>query len=60
MHFVGNEDREDLIAQVRKYVIKDELLKDMTTKANYLLRRVEDFKIIFKDIFEQGFPNFGD
>ena len=60
MHFVGIEDREDLIAQARKYIIKDRLLKDMTAKENYLLRRVDDFKIIFKDVFEQGLPNFWD
>ena len=30
----------------------------MTTKDNYLLRRVEDFNIIFKDIFKQGLPNY--
>ena len=58
LHFAGIEDRVDLIAQARKYIIKDRLLKDMTAKSNYLLRRVADFKIIFKDIFEQGFPNF--
>jgi hypothetical protein len=59
LHFARIEDREDLIAQARKYIIKDRLLKDMIEKANYLLR-VEDFKIIFKDIFEKNFPNFWD
>lgn len=58
LHFAGIEDRADLIAQARKYIIKDRLLKDMSAKANYLLRRVDDFKIIFKDVFEQGLPNF--
>ena len=60
LHFAGIKDKVDLIAQARKYIIKDRLLKDMTAKANYLLRRVEDFKIIFKDIFEQGLSNFWD
>ena len=60
MHFAGIEDREDLIAQAKKYIIKDRLLKDIAVKANYLLRRDDDFKIIFKDIFEQGLPNFWD
>ena len=35
-------------------------MKDIASKANYLLKRVGDFKIIFKDIFEQGLPNFWD
>ena len=60
LHFAGVEDREDLISQARKYIIKDRLLKDIVVKANYLLRRVDDFKIIFKEIFEQGLPNFWD
>ena len=60
LHFAGIDDTTYLIAQARKYIMKDRLLKDMTAKANYLLRRVEDFKIIFKDIFEKGLPNFWD
>ena len=47
-----------MISQARKYIIKDRLLKEIAAKVNYLLRRVEDFKIIFKEIFEQGLPNF--
>ena len=34
-------------------------MKDIVAKDNYLLR-VEDFKIIFNEIFEQGLPNFWD
>ena len=49
-----------MISQARKYIIKDRPLKDIATNANYLLRRVDDFKIIFKEIFEQGLPNFLD
>lgn len=60
LQFTLIEDRADLISQARKYIIKDRLLKDISTKANYLLRRVDDFKIIFKEIFEQGLPNFWD
>ena len=59
MHFTRVEDRAYLISQAIKYIIKDRLLKDITIKANYLLRRVDDFKIIF-EIFEQGLPNFWD
>lgn len=58
LHFVGIQDIADLIAQTRKYIIKDKLLKDMTAKANLFLRRVEYFKIIFKYIFGKGLPNF--
>ena len=60
LKFAGVEDISDLISKARKNIIKDRLLNDIATKANYLLRRVEDFKIIFKEIFEQGLPNFWD
>ena len=35
-------------------------MKEVTTKANFLLGRIEDFKALFKDIFSQGFPNLWD
>ena len=60
LHFVGIQDREDIIAQARKYIIKDNMVKDVTTKANFFLGRDEDFKVMFKDIFNQGWPNFQD
>ena len=60
LYFAGIEDIAYLIAQARKYIIKDRLLKGITSKANYLLRRVDDFKIIFKDVFEQGLLNILD
>lgn len=58
LHFAGIQDIPDLITQARNYIIKDRLLKDIDAKASYLLRRVDDFKIIFKDVFEQRLPNF--
>ena len=58
IHFARYQDRADIIAQARKYIIKDRLLKHMTTKANLLLCRVKYFEIIFKDMFGQGIPNF--
>ena len=60
LQFTGVEDGSDLISQAREYIIKDRLLKEIAIKANYLLRRVEYFNIIFKEIFEQGLPNFWD
>ena len=60
LQFTGVEDRAYLISQAIKYIIKDILLKDMVAKSNYLLRRVDYCKIIFKKIFEQGLPNFLD
>jgi len=36
------------------------MVKEVTTKVNFLLGRTEDFKVLFKDIFSQGLPNFCD
>ena len=58
LHFVEFQEKKYCITHAGKYIIKDILLKDMTTNANLLLWRVEDFKMIFKDMFGQGFPNF--
>ena len=60
LHFVGIQDRANIIAQVRKYIIKDNMVKEVTTKANFFLGRDEDFKVMFKDIFSQGWPNCRD
>lgn len=36
------------------------MMKEVSTKANFLLGRTEDFKVLFKDIFSQCFPNLWD
>jgi hypothetical protein len=33
------------------------MMKEVTTKAHFLLGRTKDFKALFQDIFSQGFPN---
>ena len=38
LHFAGIQDRADIIAQARKYIVKDNMVKEVTTKANFLLR----------------------
>ena len=36
------------------------MLHDTTTKAKYILSRIDDFRVIFKCVFEHGLPSFGD
>ena len=59
-HFAGIQDREDIIAQARKYIIKDNMVKEETTKDNFFRGIAKDFKVMFKNIFSQGLPNFWD
>ena len=58
LQFVGVTNRFDRLFQARKYVIKDSLAKEVIAKANHLVQRTQDFKNLFKDVFNQGLPFF--
>ena len=60
LQFEGIQDRTDLIAQTKKYIIKDKMMQGTIAKAKFVLGRVNDFRIIFQAIFEHGLPNFWD
>ena len=60
LQFEGIEDRTDLIAQAKKYIIKDKMLQNTTVKAKYMLGRVSDFRVILHNFFEHGLPSFWD
>ena len=60
LKFEGIKDRTYLIAHAKKYIIKDKMLHNTTAKAKYLLGRVGDFRIIFRNVFEHGLPIFWD
>ena len=51
LQFAGIQDREDLIAQDKKYIVKDALANEVTMKANFLRTRAEQFKHMFKNRF---------
>ena len=34
------------------------MMKDIIAQDNFMLWRIEDFKLLFKDVFWHGFPNF--
>ena len=50
--FAGIHDRAELISQARKYIIKDRMMKYIISKANFMLGRVEDFKLSLKDLIQ--------
>ena len=60
LQFEGIRDKTNLISQVNKYIIKEKMLQDTTAKAKYMHARVDDFIIIFRNVFENGLPNFWD
>lgn len=54
----GIHDRLEIISQARKYVIKDFMVNNIFAKANFMLGKIADLKLLFKDIFRHGLPNF--
>ena len=36
------------------------MLQDTTTKEKYMLSKIDDFKVIFRDVFEHNLPSFWD
>ena len=36
------------------------MLHDTNAKEKYILSRIDDFKVIFRDVFEHGIPSFWD
>ena len=58
LQFAGIQDRADLIAQAKKYIVNDALAKEVTMKSNFLKTRAEQFKNMLENLFANGLPNF--
>ena len=56
--FVGIQDRTKLISQAMKYIIKDRMMRDIISRDNFMVGRVEDFKLLFKNLIQQVLPSF--
>lgn len=56
--FVGIKYILEIISQATKYVIKDFMMEDIIAKANFMLGRITYLKLLFKDVFQHGLPNF--
>ena len=58
--FVGIQDKVELISQAMKYIIKDRMMKDIISKANFMLGSVVEFILLFKELIQQGLPSLWD
>ena len=58
LQFAGIQDREKLIVQAKKYIVKDALAKEVLIKAIFFRSRVEQFMHAFKNLFDNGLPSF--
>ena len=60
LQFAGIQDRVDHIVQAKKYIVKDSLEREVALKENFLKGRTDEFKNMFKNVFNQGLPSFWD
>ena len=60
LQFAGIQDIAYLIAQAKKYIVKDALAKEVVMKANFMKTWVQQFKNMFRNLFANGLPNFWD
>lgn len=43
----------------KKYIMKRDIIEVVTEKANFLVQRSKDFKVLFEDLFKLGLPFSG-
>lgn len=60
LQFAGIQDRADLIAQAKNYIVKDTLAREVALKEKFLKSTTEQFKNMFRNVFSQGLHNFWD
>ena len=58
LQFARIQDREDLIMQAKKYIVKESLAKEVLVKENFLKVRLDQFKQAFEFLFDNGLSNF--
>ena len=58
LQFVDIQDREYLIIQAKKYIVKKSLSKEVLMKVDFLKERVDQFKLAFKFLFDNVLPSF--
>ena len=60
LQFEQIQNRKNLIAQAKKDITKEKMLQDTIAKEKYMLSKIDDFKVILRDVFEHDLPNFWD
>ena len=60
VQFASIQDRVDIIVQDNKYIVKDNLEREVALKETFLKGRVEEFKNMFKNVVTKGLPSFWD
>ena len=52
------KDRVSIVLWVKKFINKHQLMKVVQDKGNKMSSQIRDFKLAFKDLFEDGLPAF--
>ena len=57
---IGIKDRVAIVLWAKKFINKHQLMKVVQDKANTMSSQIKDFRLPFKDVFDDGIPSFWD
>ena len=55
---IGIKDRVAIVPWAKKFINKHQLMKVVQDKANIMSSQIRDFKLAFKDLFDDNLPTF--
>ena len=57
---IGIKDRVAIVLWEKTFINKHQLMKAVQDKDNTMSSQIKDFRLAFKDLFEDGLPSFWD
>jgi len=60
LHDMGIKDRISIVLWAKKFIHKHHLMKMVQDRADEMVLQVNNFKQVFKELFEDGMPSFWD
>ena len=60
LHDMGIKDRISIVLWAKNFIHKHHLMKTVQDKADEMVSQVNNFKQVFKELFEDGLPSFWD
>ena len=58
LYDIGLKDIIAMVLWAKKFIHKHHLMKTVQDKADEMVSQVNDFKQVFKELFEDGLPSF--
>ena len=60
LHDIGIKDRISIVLWAKKFIHKHHLMKTVQDRADEMVSQVNNFKQVFKELFEDCLPSFWD